>query len=67
MERKCSYRNCGKDISHMRKDAKYCNRNCKGCEGKYVKRQDNLIKEAMMADFEKVRAYKLFVEILKKN
>jgi hypothetical protein len=24
MERKCQYRNCEKDISHMRKDAKYC-------------------------------------------
>jgi hypothetical protein len=44
MERKCEYRNCNKDISEMRKDAKYCSRNCKTCERKYNKREDNKIK-----------------------
>jgi len=43
MERKCNYRNCGIDISNMRKDAKYCSRNCKSCERKYNKREDNKI------------------------
>lgn len=31
----CSYRNCKKDISIMRANAKYCSRNCKSCERKY--------------------------------
>ena len=44
MERKCNYRNCGKDISTMRKDANYCSRDCKTCERKYNKREDNRIK-----------------------
>ena len=44
MKRICEYRNCNKDISEMRKDAKYCSRNCKTCERKYNKREDNKIK-----------------------
>jgi hypothetical protein len=45
-ERKCNYRNCSKDITKMRPNAKYCSRNCKGCEAKYDKREDNkIIKE----------------------
>jgi hypothetical protein len=44
MERKCNYRNCGRDISNMRKDAKYCSRDCKSCERKYSKREDNKLK-----------------------
>ena len=31
----CNYRNCSKDISNMRSNAKYCSRNCKSCERKY--------------------------------
>jgi hypothetical protein len=31
----CNYRNCVKDISSMRSNAKYCSRNCKSCERKY--------------------------------
>jgi hypothetical protein len=42
-KRICEYRNCNKDISEMRKDAKYCSRNCKTCERKYSKREDNKI------------------------
>ena len=44
MERKCEYRNCRKEITSMRKDAKFCSRNCKTCERKYNKREDNKIK-----------------------
>lgn len=33
--RTCLYRNCVKDISSMRSNAKYCSRNCKSCERKY--------------------------------
>lgn len=31
----CNYRNCDKDISNMRTNAKFCSRNCKSCERKY--------------------------------
>lgn len=31
----CQYRNCNKDITYMRPNAKYCSRNCKSCERKY--------------------------------
>lgn len=31
----CLYRNCKKDISNMRINAKFCSRNCKSCERKY--------------------------------
>jgi hypothetical protein len=31
----CNYRNCEKEISNMRPNAKYCSRNCKSCERKY--------------------------------
>jgi hypothetical protein len=39
MERKCEYRNCKKDISHKRPNAKFCDRNCKSCESKYKRRR----------------------------
>lgn len=35
MNRICQYRNCIKDITEMRPNAKYCSRNCKSCERKY--------------------------------
>jgi hypothetical protein len=41
----CDYRNCNKDISKMRPSAKYCSRNCKSCERKYDKREDNKIEK----------------------
>lgn len=44
-ERTCNYRNCSKDITKMRVNAKYCSRNCKGCEAKYDKREDTRIKQ----------------------
>ena len=43
--RVCEYRNCSKDISKMRPSAKYCSRNCKSCERKYDKREDNKIEK----------------------
>ena len=42
-QRFCEYRNCGVDISHKRSHAKYCSRNCKSCEHKYDKREDDRI------------------------
>ena len=45
MERKCNYRNCNNYLpDEMKSNAKYCNRNCKSCERKYNKREDNKIK-----------------------
>jgi hypothetical protein len=37
--KKCAYRNCGKDISKMRKDAKFCCRNHKDYEKIYKARE----------------------------
>lgn len=37
--RKCSYRNCNKDISNMRFNAKYCCRNHKSYERLYKLRE----------------------------
>ena len=46
MERKCNYRNCNNYLpDEMKSNAKYCNRNCKTCERKYNKREDNKIKK----------------------
>lgn len=39
--RKCAYRNCNKDISDMRNDAKYCCRNHKSYEKLYKKREES--------------------------
>ena len=39
-KRICKYRNCDKDITDMRKNAKYCSRKHKSYERKYVKRQE---------------------------
>ena len=36
--RTCKYRNCDKDISHMRRDALFCCRKHKTYENIYVKR-----------------------------
>lgn len=38
-ERKCNYRNCEKDISHMRPNTKYCCRRHKEIEYLYRKRE----------------------------
>ena len=35
----CNYRNCDKDISHMRPDSKFCCRNHKTYENTYKKRE----------------------------
>jgi hypothetical protein len=46
MERKCNYRNCNNYLpDEMKSNAKYCSRNCKSCERKYNKREDNKIKQ----------------------
>ena len=37
----CNYRNCNKDISNMRPDAKFCCRNHKTYENTYKKREKN--------------------------
>lgn len=39
--RKCLYRNCNKDISNMRTDAKFCCRNHKSYERLYKLRDKN--------------------------
>ncbi len=38
MQKICNYRNCNKDISHMRYDSKFCCRNHKTYENIYKKR-----------------------------
>ena len=46
MERKCNYRNCNNYLpDEMKSNANYCSRNCKSCERKYNKREDNKIKK----------------------
>lgn len=37
--KKCTYRNCDKDISNMRQNAKFCCRNHKSYENLYRKRE----------------------------
>jgi len=39
--RLCQYRNCKKNIDHMRPNAKFCSRNCKSCERKYKSNEKN--------------------------
>lgn len=63
--RKCSYRNCGKSIEHKRRDAKYCDRNCKTCEQKYRKRKAILIEKYKQKELEKVKQYKELVKVIK--
>ena len=57
MERKCMYRNCDKDISNMRSDAKYCSRNCKGCESKYIRRRKLLIEKYKQNELKRIKDY----------
>jgi hypothetical protein len=63
--RKCEYRNCGKDITEMRKDAKYCDRNCKGCENKYRRRKKDLLDKYINNEKEKINNYKNLMEMIK--
>ena len=42
-KRTCQYRNCGCDISDKRPNAKYCSKQCKSNEKKYIKREDKRI------------------------
>lgn len=37
--RRCGYRNCECDISHMRKNSKYCCREHKNYENMYIRRE----------------------------
>lgn len=43
LKRTCQYRNCGCDISGKRPNAKYCSKQCKSNEKKYIKREDKRI------------------------
>jgi hypothetical protein len=65
MERKCGYRNCSADISDMRKDAKFCSRNCKTCESKYKRRKNALLEKYMAEDMKRVEEYKRLMKIIK--
>jgi len=45
----CLYRNCKKDITEMRPNAKFCSRNCKSCERKYKSNEKNkLLKNGLI-------------------
>lgn len=57
-KRICAYRNCNVDISEMRKDAKFCSRNCKSCERKYKKRKEIFIEKYSQLELKKVEEYK---------
>jgi len=65
MKRNCEYRNCCKDITEMRKDAKYCSRDCKGCENKYKKRRKEQLERYKEKDMLFVKNVKLIKEMLK--
>jgi hypothetical protein len=43
--KKCHYRNCNNELVNRRCDAKYCSRNCKDNERKYVKRKQILLEK----------------------
>ena len=64
-ERLCSYRNCKKDINNKRPQAKFCDRNCKSCESKYVRRKKALIQKYKENDNKLVENYKKLIEIIK--
>lgn len=62
----CAYRNCGKVIPDtMRKDAKYCCRNHKVYEKKYIRRKEVLLQKYKQIGLEKAKAWKEFKEIVK--
>jgi len=65
MERTCEYRNCDKDISEMRKDAKYCSRACKSCESKYKRRRKAQLEKYKEKDMLFVKNVKTIKEMLK--
>ena len=66
MKRECTYRNCNKDISEMRKDAKFCCVNCKTCERKYKKRKKLLLEKYKQKGLENIKLLKI-IEIIKKE
>lgn len=61
----CEYRNCCKDISHKRPQAKFCDRKCKSNESKYKRRRKALLEKYKQNDMNKVKEYKKLLEILK--
>jgi hypothetical protein len=63
----CKYRNCDKEIEYGRKDKQYCDRNCKSCERKYVKREDSFRNKIILQEMEKVKQYKEMVKLLENN
>jgi hypothetical protein len=64
MERKCEYRNCKKDISERRANVKYCDRNCKSCENKYIKRRKEQLEKYMSIEMKRVEMYKKLKEMI---
>ena len=64
---KCMYRNCDKEIEGGRKDKLFCDRNCKSCERKYKKREDNFRNKIILKEMEKVRQYKEIIKLLENN
>jgi hypothetical protein len=64
MERICEYRNCNKDISDKRPQSKFCNRKCKGNEGKYKRRRKAFIEECIKRETKVVESIKLFKKLL---
>lgn len=67
MKRECEYRNCNNDITEMRKDAKFCCRNCKDMEQTYTKRKKILLEKYKQNELKKVEAYKKLLEIVKND
>lgn len=64
---KCKYRNCNKEIEGGRKDKLFCDRNCKSCERKYIKREDNFRNNIILQEMEKVKQYKEMIKLLENN
>lgn len=67
MERECEYRKCKNDITEMRKDAKFCCRNCKDMERTYIKRKKMLIEKYKKSEMIKVEGYKRLKDIILKG
>jgi hypothetical protein len=67
MKRECNYRNCNKDISEMRKDAKFCCVNCRKMEQTYRKRKEMFIEKYKQNELKKVENYKNLLKLVKEE
>jgi hypothetical protein len=66
MEKKeCNYRNCNNDIIEMRKNAKFCCRNCKDMERTYIKRRKEWIEKYSKGDIDLVNNIKNLQKVIK--